>query len=124
MIGSCLAGLICLPFFAAAPTAMWHQLVRDQVVRHANHGVTLLGRLDAIVGLGIVGRSHVTIAAVAVVGLLCAAALAWIYSEARLAVVLLLGQGAFLLITPTWFPHYAGFTAGPVALTVGAQSPG
>jgi hypothetical protein len=35
-------------------------------------------------------------------------------------VLLLLGQGAFLLVTPTWFPHYAGFTAAPVALVVGA----
>ena len=121
MIGSAaMAGLICLPFFAAAPTAMWHQLVRDQIVRHANQGVTLLARLDGIVGLGIVGRSHATIAVLAAIGLLCAAALAWSYGEARLAVVLLLGQGAFLLITPTWFPHYAGFTAGPLALTVGA----
>jgi alpha-1,2-mannosyltransferase len=121
MIGSAaIAGLICLPFFAAAPTTMWHQLVRDQIGRHANTGVTLLGRLDDMVGLGIVGRPHMTITVVAVAALLCCAALAWSYREARLAVVLLLGQGGYLLITPTWFPHYAGFTAAPVALTVGA----
>jgi len=34
-------------------------------------------------------------------------------------VLLLVGEGAFLLITPTWLPHQAGFTAAPVALTVG-----
>jgi alpha-1,2-mannosyltransferase len=115
-----LAGLICLPFFAAAPTTMWHQLVRDQIVRHANRGVTLLGRLDEIVGLGIVGRPHASITVIAVIALLSCAGLAWTYRQAQLPVLLLLGQGAFLLVTPTWFPHYAGYTAAPVALTVGA----
>jgi alpha-1,2-mannosyltransferase len=114
------AGLICLPFFAAAPAAMWHQLVRDQIVRHANRGVTMLGRLDEIVGLGIVGRPHTSITVLAVIALLSCAVLAWTYREARLPVLLLLGQCAFLLVTPTWFPHYAGFTAAPVALAVGA----
>ena len=115
-----LAGLICLPFFGAAPTEMWRQLVRDQVVRHANRGVTLLGRLDEIVGLGIVGRPYAYITVIAVVALVSCAALAWTYREARLSVLLLLGQGAFLLVTPTWFPHYAGFTAAPVVLVFGA----
>jgi alpha-1,2-mannosyltransferase len=115
-----LAGLICLPFFAAAPTAMWHQLVRDQIVRHANRGVTLLGRLDEIVGLGIVHRPHASITVIAVIALLFCAALAWTYREAQLAVLLLLGQGAFLLVTPTWFPHYAGFTAAAVVIAFSA----
>jgi uncharacterized membrane protein len=36
LIGSALAAaLICLPFFAAAPTAMWNQTVRDQIHRRA-----------------------------------------------------------------------------------------
>ena len=121
MIGSAaMAGLICLPFFAAAPKTMWHQLVRDQIARQANDGVTMLARLDDMVGLGIVGRPHTTVTVVAVAALLCAAALAWSYRDSRLAVVLLLGQGGFLLLTPTWFPHYASFTAAPIALTVGA----
>jgi alpha-1,2-mannosyltransferase len=115
-----MAGLMCLPFFAAAPTAMWHQLVRDQIVRHANRGVTLLGRLDEIVGLGIVDRPHASITLIAVIALLCCAALGWTCRKARLPVLLLLGQGAFLLVTPTRFPHYAGYTAAPIALTVGA----
>ena len=63
---------------------------------------------------------HVTITVVAVFALLCCAALAWSYREARLAVLLFIGLTAFLLVTPTWFPHYAGFTAAPVALVVGA----
>jgi alpha-1,2-mannosyltransferase len=55
-----------------------------------------------------------------VIVLLCCAGLAWTYRGARLPVLLLLGQGAFLLVTPTWFSHYAGYTAGPIALAIGA----
>ena len=114
------AALICLPFFATAPTAMWNQIVRDQLFRRGGNDVTLIWRLDEIVGLGIVGRPHFAITLVAVFALLCCAALAWSYREARLAVLLFLGQTAFLLVTPTWFAHFAGFTAAPVALVVGA----
>ena len=122
LIGSAAsAALICLPFFAIAPTTMWNQLVRDQLFRRGGGDRTFLDRLDAMAGLSIVGRSYpaaVTVAAV--IALLGCAALAWTYREARLPVLLMVGQGAFLLTTPTWFLHFAGFTAGPVALTVGA----
>jgi alpha-1,2-mannosyltransferase len=114
------AAVTCLPFFAAAPTAMWNQIVRDQIFRRGGNDVTALGRLDEIAGLGIVGRPHAAITVIAVVALLCCTALAWSYREGRLPVFLLVGQGAFLLATPTWFPHYAGFTASAVALVVGA----
>jgi alpha-1,2-mannosyltransferase len=121
MIGSAIAAtVICLPFFAAAPTAMWNQIVRDQLTRRGGDDVTPLGRLDDMVGLGIIGRPHMPITVVAVVALLFCAFLAWSYGEARLAVLLMLGQGVFLLTTPTWFPHFAGFTAAPIALTAGA----
>jgi alpha-1,2-mannosyltransferase len=112
--------VICLPFFAAAPTAMWHQVVRDQLTRDAR-AVPTLDRLDRIVGLDIFSRSYppaITVAAVVV--LVGCAALAWSYREARLPVLLMLGQGLYLLIIPMWFPHFAGFTAAPVALTAGA----
>jgi alpha-1,2-mannosyltransferase len=114
------AALICLPFFATAPGAMWNQIVRDQIFRRGGNDVTAFARLDEIAGLGIVGRSHAAITVIAVVALICCAALAWSYREGRLPVLLLVGQGAFLLVTPTWFPHYAGFTAGAVALVAGA----
>jgi hypothetical protein len=121
LIGSAVtAALICLPFFAVAPTAMWNQIVRDQIHRTGGNGVSILERLDKIVGLGIIGRSHFAITVAAVIALLCCAALAWSYLQARLPVLLLLGLGAFLIATPTWYSHYAAFTAAPVALVVGA----
>ena len=122
MIGSAAAAaLICLPFFALAPTSMWNQLVRDQLFRGGRSGRPIIDRLDAMAGLTIVGRSYpAAITVAAVLALLCCAILAWSYREARLPALLMLGQGTFLLVTPTWFPHFAGFTAGPVALTAGA----
>ena len=62
------------------------------------------------IGLGIIGRPHMPITVVAVVALLCCALLAWSYGETRLAVLLMLGQGAFLLTTPSSLhlqPSYA-----------------
>ena len=107
--------VICLPFFAAAPTAMWNQIVRDQLIRGLGV-VPTLERLDRMVGLGIITRSYpqaITVAVVIV--LLGCAALAWSYREARLPVLLMLGQGLYLLIIPVWFAHFAGFTAAPIA---------
>ena len=113
--------IICLPFFVAAPTAMWNQIVRDQFFRPRRVGITILDRLQGWAGLDIVDRSlpaAITVAAVAV--LLCAAALAWKYPEAQLAVLLMIVQGAFLLLTPLFFPQFPALTAPAVAITVGA----
>ena len=113
--------IICLPFFVAAPGAMWNQIVRDQFARDRRTGVTIFDRFQGWAGLDIVDRSlpaAVTLAAVA--ALLGAAALAWKYREARLAVLLMLLQGAFLLMTPVFFPQFPAFSAPAVAITVGA----
>jgi hypothetical protein len=99
---------------------MWNQIVRDQLFRGVS-SVTSLERLEQIVGLSIIDRAYppaITVAAVVV--LLGCAALAWSYREARLPVLLMLGQGLYLLVVSIWFPHFAGFTAAPIALTAGA----
>ena len=108
--------VICLPFFVAAPTAMWNQIFRDQIFRRPTD-VTSHERLDQMTGLSIISRPYppaITVAAV--VALLGCAALAWSYREARLPVLLMLGQGLYLLVIPMWFPHFAGFAAAPIAL--------
>lgn len=112
--------VICLPFFVAAPTAMWNQIFRDQIFRRPTD-VTSHERLDQMTGLSIISRPYppaITVAAV--VALLGCAALAWSYREARLPVLLMLGQGLYLLVIPVWFPHFAGFAAAPIALVAGA----
>jgi alpha-1,2-mannosyltransferase len=113
--------VICLPFFIAAPTAMWNQVVRDQLFRRRRRGITNFDRLQEIAGLGITDRSlPAAVIVAAVIALLGAAVLAWTYREAQLAVLLMIGLGTFLLITPVWLVHFAGLTAAPVAITVGA----
>jgi alpha-1,2-mannosyltransferase len=113
--------IICLPFFVRAPTAMWNQIVRDQFARPRDGGVTILDRLQGLAGLDIVDRSlPAAISVAAVAALLCAAALAWKYPEAQLAVLLMIIQGAFLLLTPLFFPQFPALIAPAVAITVGA----
>jgi alpha-1,2-mannosyltransferase len=113
--------IICLPFFVGAPTAMWNQIVRDQFTRPRDTGVTILDRLQGLAALDIVDRSlPAAISVAAVAALLCAAALAWKYPEAQLAVLLMIVLGPFLLLTPLFFPQYPAVTAPAVAITVGA----
>jgi alpha-1,2-mannosyltransferase len=113
--------VICLPFFIAAPTAMWNQVVRDQLFRRRRLGITNIDRLQEIAGLGITERFlPPAVIVAAVIALLGAAMLAWTYREAQLAVLLMIGLGTFLLITPVWLVHFAGLTAAPVAITIGA----
>ena len=47
-------------------------------------------------------------------------ALAWRLQKARPLVLLLVVLAALLAVTPSWFRHYAGLVAAPLALTVGA----
>jgi alpha-1,2-mannosyltransferase len=113
--------IICLPFFVGAPMAMWNQIVRDQFFRSRRVGITIFDRLQGWAGLDIVDRSLPTaITVAAVTALLCAAALAWKYPVAQLAVLLMILQGALLLMTPAFFPQVPALTAPAVAITIGA----
>jgi alpha-1,2-mannosyltransferase len=113
--------IICLPFFVATPKAMWNQIVRDQFARSRLTGITIFDRLQGWAGLDIVDRSlPAAVSMAAVTALLGAAALAWKYREAQLAVLLMILQGAFLLMTPAFFPQFPALTAPAVAITVGA----
>jgi alpha-1,2-mannosyltransferase len=113
--------VICLPFFVAARTAMWNQIVRDQFFRRRRVGITILDRLQGWAGLDILERSlPAAITAAAAASVLCAAVLAWGYREAQLAVLLMIVQGTFLLITQVWFPQFPALTAAALAITVGA----
>lgn len=84
----------------------------------------LATRLNDIVGLH---RSHSS----AVAGVLLASGLAlfagmtvlaWAEHRLGLAVVLLIGLGAVLVLSPTWFLHYSGLTAPPAAIIFGAAA--
>ena len=119
------AGVVCVPFFAFAPTAMWQMVVRDQVGRpEATAGIGV--RVADIVGLAGPGalpfRPPAALLVATLVVLLGCCLLACRTAVGRAAVVLLVSCAALLLATPTWFAHYAGLTAAPMALVVGSAA--
>jgi alpha-1,2-mannosyltransferase len=111
--------VVCLPFFAGAPAAMWRLVVTAQLLRQVSSASPGL-RLRDILGLHLYSQSTLArplaVAAVAAFGL--ALVLAWRQTRTRLAVVLLVGLGGFLLLTPSWFQHYASLTASPAAVVL------
>lgn len=113
---------LCLPFFLSAPGEMWRMVVVAQLSRRRDE-VTLPKRLNDV--LGVRGWIHGSpnwepITVVALVVVLAALAVCLFRAELRVIAALLIAHGAIVLITPMWFLHYAGLTATPIALAVGA----
>jgi hypothetical protein len=114
--------LICLPFFVAAPGAMWRMVVLDQLGRGESSGSTAT-RLAGIVGLGLQRPvintfTGLLVGALVLVAVLLAAAMT--LPVVRLAVVLAVCLSALLLLSPSWFLHYPGLASGPLAVGVAA----
>lgn len=124
--GGAAAGLaIYLPFFLAAPAAMWRQIVVAQLGR-PDQGIALATRVRSILGVDalrterppwqLVGDGGVDL----LLGLLAVmVVLALATRGARLFVVLLAATGVLLLVAPSYLQHYATVTAGPLALVGG-----
>ncbi len=123
-VGSALGvTVVCLPFFLAAPTTMWQMVVADQLGRPPA-ALSLTRRLGMILGLtplGAVGRATPVVVA-AVVLLLVIAAAACTVRVGRLGAALLVTCTAVLVLTPSFFLHYAALDGAPLALVVGAGS--
>ena len=114
------AAVVCLPFFLQAPAAMWRMVVQDQLGRPVS-STGPINRLVAILGQGTHTKDAVNPIVMAL-GLLFVviAACAVLVPRARLALTVLLASFGLLLVTPSWFPHYASLVAGPAAVCVGA----
>lgn len=112
------ATAVCLPFFLAAPSTMYRMVVLDQLGR-PQVKVYPTTRLSQIAGLP--GHPHaLTPLLIAVlVAFTTVVVLAALTPSARLAVALLGGLTLVLLVTPSWFVHYASLIAGPAAVTAG-----
>lgn len=121
LAGMLVAWLVVLgPFFVAAPGPMWRLVVLDQLGR-GQTSASLVTRLAGIAGLGPI---HVSIPVVVVAGLAWAAAtgLALSLRGARVFPMLHIAMGGLLVITPSWFTHYAGFVAATSALVIGSAA--
>lgn len=118
------AAAINLPFFLAAPRAMYSDVVAQQVGRHPSAG----GRLLRIAGLISVPRLRTQLPSFAVgagtvfvLVVMAAAALgAWHLSRARPAVILLVVQLVVLVAAPSFFYHYADYPSAAAAIVVAA----
>jgi len=110
------ATAVCGPFFLAAPAAMWRMVVRDQIMRPANGGDPL-HRLPAIAA---VPGTALQPAMVICLAFLFLTALSLRISSLRVAPALVIALGAMLMLTPSYFSHYAAVLAVPLAIVVGA----
>jgi len=108
---------VCLPFFLAAPALMWRMVVLAQLGRDSA-GTPVLVKLGDVAGLGLHDPGPATVVAVLVgVGALLIAAART--AAGRSSVVLTIALTATLIASPSWFTHYPGLVAGPLAVAVG-----
>lgn len=116
------AVVVCLPFFLAAPQAMWRMVVLDQLGR-PRVDAKPAERLLETGGLSEVHASPVLTLPLAAFCLLVgssAAVLAVRTSLGRLALALFVAATALLLLSPSWSVRYAGVAAPPAALLFGS----
>ncbi|MCC2333155.1 hypothetical protein LJN56_00830 [Cellulomonas sp. zg-Y908] len=118
------AAVVVLPFAVRAPDAMLRLVVLDQLGRPRTPG-TLVTRLEGVTGVGTalwhasdVTRGVVTVAVCVVVAL--AATAAWRHDRGRLWVTLLTAQVGVILVAPSYYAHYAAYSAAAVALVLAA----
>jgi alpha-1,2-mannosyltransferase len=122
--GAGAASVLCLPFLLAAGPQLVREVVVDQLGR-PNNGVSLVSRLASIESIqlspGLAGSTLAqTSLAVALVAVAVVAALAWRVPATRLWAALFAAQGAMLMLSPSYFGHYATFVAPSIALLSGA----
>jgi hypothetical protein len=113
--------LIAGPFFAAAPSAMWHRVVTDQLGRRLQSNP--LVRLEYLAGerRGLSGAPHSLLALVLlIIAVVFVATLvvAWGYRPARLAVTVAVVQFLVLMGSPSFFSFYSDYIGVALALSV------
>lgn len=115
--------LMCLPFFLAAPGAMWRMVVDDQLGRR-RVPETLAGRVLDVTGLselrGTASTSALAVVALVVLGTLLILSVR--VPLGRLAAALFVVTTAVLLATPPWSVAYTGFAAPALALMFGCAA--
>jgi hypothetical protein len=122
LVGGLAAGtaLFLAPFFAAAPSASWHDVVVTQLSRPTNTGVAQgLDRASSMVGLGWLPTVASLVVVVAVLTSAIATSLRDPGSPLTLWLTVAVSSGVAILWAPTYFLHYGAFLGPAVALLVG-----
>lgn len=108
------------PFFVAAPQAMWHMVVTEQLGRPARDA-SALARLGGLTGIT---QFDPHPAGVAVIAAGCALAIVLALAQrvraARPVVLVALVQVAVLFLAPPWYGFYSDYLAPTVAVCVAA----
>jgi alpha-1,2-mannosyltransferase len=117
-VASCI--VVCLPFFLAAPRAMWQMVVVDQAGRRRG-ALQPVERVDDMLGLSLwTGQPRLHLGtALMVVLVLASLAVCLLLPVLRLLAALFISHALLLAVTPAWFLHYAGFIAAPLVLVLG-----
>lgn len=112
------------PFFALAPSSMWHLVVLDQLGRHS-----IVGRVDRLFAMSTLTEIHtmhgaaVIVVAALFVGMLIALLRsAWRLNAARLLVACAAVQAVVLVASPSFFYFYLDYLAPSFALVVAAAA--
>ena len=113
------------PFAVAAPRAMWHMVIVDQLGRPHRH--SLIWRLGYISSASVFHPGSATgtlwtVVAFATILVSVSCVVAWRARSARLAVLILVAQLAVLIAAPPYFPFYNDFAAAPLAIVVAAAA--
>lgn len=112
--------VVCLPFYLAAPRAMWQMVVVDQLSRPRGNLVPVQ-RLDDVLGLSLwteQPRPHLGTALMAAL-LLASLIVCLLVPALRLLAALFISYALLLAVSPVWFLHYAGAIAAPLVLVLG-----
>ncbi|HEU0256527.1 MAG TPA: hypothetical protein VFQ96_01660 [Microbacteriaceae bacterium] len=120
------AAALMLPFFLAAPSAMFREVVVDQLGRRRTP-VTVMGRLHEILGNPVVPHTVTRLLGLSVgevtggLGVLAAVATVFVLTRrsAGLYVWLLLSGMLVLFVAPSFFDYYTSLTSAPLALVLG-----
>ncbi|WP_446666914.1 glycosyltransferase 87 family protein [Flexivirga sp. B27] len=118
--------VVCLPFFLADPSAMWHSVVTGQLGRPRTASlVDRLAGMSAVPELSKHLSAHQLFlcAVVFVVFFAAVVAFAWRGAHrARFLTLVMLAQFVVLMAAPSWFEYYSDYLAVGIAVTVGAAA--
>jgi alpha-1,2-mannosyltransferase len=112
--------VVCLPFYLAAPQAMWQMVVVDQLTRPRGTLVPVQ-RVDDVLGLTLwTEQPRLHLGTALMVALLLASLIVCMLVPAlRLLAALFISYALLLAVSPVWFLHYAGVIAAPLVLVLG-----
>jgi alpha-1,2-mannosyltransferase len=111
--------VVCLPFFLAAPRAMWQMVVVDQIGRRRG-SLEPVKRVTDILGMSLFsGQLKLLIGTAMMAALIASLVVGLRRPRLRLLAVLFISHALLLAFTPMWFLHYAGVIAAPLVLVLG-----